>query len=236
MGGGQVDEGAADLARHPVREEMRPGARHPDRTRLAGVVVACASVVLVALIVVVVSRYLLSWDAPATPAADRAKAINDIRTTLLQGLAGIALLVGAFFTWRQLQVSSQGQITQRFTAAVEQLGSPSPEMRLGAVFTLERIADDSPDDRVRITEVLCAFVKRSGPADPLTARPVARDPAHKHELVRAHGEAQPLPTRSADRQAAMTVLGRRARAGIYHGLSLDRTDLRGVRLPFADLA
>ncbi|WP_344014588.1 hypothetical protein [Streptomyces thermospinosisporus] len=81
------------------------------------------------LVVVVAPRYLLSWDAPSTPTADRAKAINDIRTTLLQGLAGIALLVGAFFTWRQLQVSGQGQITQRFTAAVEQLGSPSPEVR-----------------------------------------------------------------------------------------------------------
>ena len=223
------------LPGHPVREEIRPGARRPDRTRAAGLAVACGSVVLVTLVVVVAPRYLLSWDAPSTPTADRAKAINDIRTTLLQGLAGIALLVGAFFTWRQLQVSSQGQITQRFTAAVEQLGSPSPEVRLGAVFALERIANDSPNDRVTITEVLCAFVKRSGPADPLSARPVGRDPSHKQELVRTHGEAQPMSARSADRQAAMTVLGRRARAAIYHELSLDRTDLRGLRLPFANL-
>ncbi|WP_345546941.1 hypothetical protein [Streptomyces lannensis] len=52
---------------------------------------------LVVFVTVVAPRYLLSWDAPSTPAADRAKAVNDIRTTLLQGLAGVALLIGAFF-------------------------------------------------------------------------------------------------------------------------------------------
>ncbi|WP_179851862.1 hypothetical protein [Streptomyces sp. Ag109_G2-15] len=81
--------------------------------------------VLVAFVTVVAPRYLLSWDAPSTPVADRAKAVNDIRTTLLQGLAGVALLIGAYFTWRQLDVSRQGQITQRFTAAVEQLAAPA---------------------------------------------------------------------------------------------------------------
>jgi hypothetical protein len=199
------------------------------------VVVVCGSLLLVALVTVVAPRYLLSWDAPATPASDRAQAINDIRTTLLQGLAGVALLIGAFFTWRQLQVSSQGQITQRFTAAVEQLGSPSPEVRLGAVFALERIADDSPYDRVTIAEVLCAFVKRGGPADPPTARPVPRDAAHKRELALTHRREDSLRVRFADRQVAMTVLSRRARAPYHHVLGLDRTDLRGARLAFADL-
>lgn len=176
-------------------------------------------------------RYLLDWDAPSTPASDRAKAINDIRTTLLQGLAGVALLSGAFFTWRQLQVSYQGQITQRITAAVEQLGSPNPEVRLGAIFALERIADDSPYDRVTIAEVLCSFVKRSGPADPLVARPVPRDAAHKRELALTYRRDDPLPVRFADRQAAMTVLGRRVQVPYHHVLELDRTDLRGPGWP-----
>ncbi|MEU5957950.1 hypothetical protein [Streptomyces sp. NPDC047525] len=81
------------------------------------------SVLLVALIVVVAPRHLLAWDTAGARVPDRAKAINDIRTTLLQGLAGVALLVGAFFTWRQLQVTRYGQLSERFTAAVEQLGS-----------------------------------------------------------------------------------------------------------------
>jgi hypothetical protein len=38
-----------------------------------------------------------------------------VRTTLLQGVGGAAVLVGAYFTWRQLQTSREGQITERFT-------------------------------------------------------------------------------------------------------------------------
>ncbi|MFE2580121.1 pentapeptide repeat-containing protein [Streptomyces sp. NPDC059378] len=192
--------------------------------------------VLVAFVTVVAPRYLLSWDAPSTPAADRAKAVNDIRTTLLQGLAGVALLIGAYFTWRQLDVSRQGQITQRFTAAVEQLGSTSPEVRIGAVYALERIAHDSPDDRGPIAEVLCSFVKRTGPAVPLNERPTPRNQAHKGELARTHGGEEPLSVRFPDRQAAMTVLGRRAPAPRPQELPLDRIDLRRARLAFADLA
>ncbi|MFJ4467167.1 pentapeptide repeat-containing protein [Streptomyces sp. NPDC089424] len=162
--------------------------------------------------------------------------INDIRATLLQGLAGVALLVGAFFSWRQLQIGRRGQITQRFTAAVEQLGSSSPEVRLGAVFALEHIAHDSPDDRVTIAEVLCAFLKRTGTSDPFRARPVARDEAHKGALARTYGGEGPMSVRSVDRQAALTVLGRRAKAPYHHQLGLDWADLRQVRLPFAGLA
>ncbi|WUD70225.1 pentapeptide repeat-containing protein [Streptomyces sp. NBC_00510] len=193
------------------------------------------SVLLVVFVTVVAPRYLLSWDAPATPAADRAKAVNDIRATLLQGLAGVALLIGAFFTWRQLDVSRQGHLTQRFTAAVEQLGSASPEVRIGAVYALERIARDSVADRGPIAEVLCSFVKRTGPAAPLGERPTPRDAARKGELARTYGGEEPLSLRSPDRQAAMTVLGRRARTPYFQELRLDRTDLRRARLVFADL-
>ncbi|MFE6158489.1 pentapeptide repeat-containing protein [Streptomyces sp. NPDC056486] len=224
------------LPGHPKRQQERQGTRLTVRSWAVSVVVVCGSLLLVVFVTVVAPRYLLRWDAPAIPVSDRAKAINDIRATLLQGLAGLALLIGAFFAWRQLQVSSQSQITQRFTAAVDQLGSPSPEVRLGAIFALERISDDSQYDRVTIAEVLCAFVKRSGPADPIAARPEPRDAAHKRELASLPGREDPLPARFADRQAAMTVLGRRTRARYRHVLELDRTDLRGAKLAFADLA
>ncbi|MFF3336625.1 pentapeptide repeat-containing protein [Streptomyces sp. NPDC002888] len=200
----------------------------------AGVV--CGSLLVVVLVTVVAPRWLLGWEAPATPDAERAKAVNDIRTTLLQGLAALAVLIGAFFTWRQVQVSRQGQITQRFTAAVEQLGSASPDVRLGAVYALERIARDSPDDDATIAEVLCAFVKRSGTTDPFHAWPVPRDAAHKRELALGHREDGPMAVRAVDRQAALTVLGRRPRRPDRQRLTLDWTNLRQVRLPFADLA
>jgi hypothetical protein len=54
-----------------------------------------------------------------------------------QILAGTALLSGLYFTWRTLQVNRGGQITERFTRAIEQLGathddkSKNLELRLG---------------------------------------------------------------------------------------------------------
>src|ERR1700688_95932 len=46
---------------------------------------------------------------------------NDVRTTLLQGIAGAVLLLGVYLTFRQYQLSHEGQITDRFTHAVDQL-------------------------------------------------------------------------------------------------------------------
>lgn len=187
------------------------------------------------LIVVLAPRHLLDWDTAGARVPDRAKAINDIRTTLLQGLAGMALLVGAFFTWRQLQVTRYGQLSNRFTAAVEQLGSPSVEVRIGAVFALERVAVDSRDDRATVAEVLCLFAQRNALATPLDARPIPRDIAHSHEVALAHAGDSLLVVRSPDVHAAVTVLGRAPRPEGQE-LRLQRVDLRRSMLDYANLA
>ncbi len=48
---------------------------------------------------------------------------NNARGTLLQALAGLLVVAGAVATWRQVQVNREGQITERFTRAIDQLGS-----------------------------------------------------------------------------------------------------------------
>ncbi|MEU5953910.1 hypothetical protein [Streptomyces sp. NPDC047525] len=173
-----------------------PAEHDSDRSWLLGAGVALVSVTLVVLIVVVAPRHLLDWDTSGARVPDRAKAINDIRATLLQGLAGLALLVGAFFTWRQLQVSRHGQLTGRFTAAVEQLGHSSVGVRIGAIFALERIAVDSRDDRGAVVEVLCLFAQRNALALTLDARPSPRAIAHSQEVALAHAGETLLVIRS----------------------------------------
>lgn len=44
---------------------------------------------------------------------------NNARSTLLQALAGLLVIAGAVATWRQVQVNREGQITERFTRAVD---------------------------------------------------------------------------------------------------------------------
>ena len=65
----------------------------------------------------------------------------------------------------------QGHITDRYTKAIEQLGKldgdkPNIEIRLGAIYALERIARDSPRDHWTIMEVLTAYVRQNSPAAP----------------------------------------------------------------------
>jgi hypothetical protein len=87
-----------------------------------------AALVVVLACVLVVPQWLVGWelgDAVRELTADQeAKAINDVRTTLLQGIGGAAILVGIYFTYRQLQtgreqlqIAQQGQVTERFTRA-----------------------------------------------------------------------------------------------------------------------
>jgi hypothetical protein len=174
-------------------------------------------------------RWLVAHDTNtrALNAEQRAKATNDVRATLLQAVGGLLLLVGAVGTFRQLTVSREGQVTERFTRAIDQLGSDKHQLdvTLGGIYALERIAKDSPADQTTIAEILTAYVCGHAPWPPtLPGQPPEDTPA---------GEARECPP---DVQAAMTVLGRMPRpTGERHRLLLRRVDLRGVDLSGANL-
>jgi uncharacterized protein YjbI with pentapeptide repeats len=109
----------------------------------------------------------------------------------------------------QNEVAQEGLITERYTRAVDQIGTPGPEhlqVRLGGVYALERLAQDSARDRGTIIDVLAAFIRSSSPR---TDRPC---PA-----------AVP-----ADIQAAFTVLTRRPPAdrppGPFRGPAVEGQD------------
>jgi uncharacterized protein YjbI with pentapeptide repeats len=140
--------------------------------------------------------------------------------TALGALVFTALSLQA--TREQIHVAEQGQITDRYTRAIDQLGTPGPEhlqVRLGGIFALERLAADSPRDRKTIIEVLTAFVRATSPRVPDTVCP-------------------PTP---ADVQAAFVVLGRRDltdyvfRPGDPPAVDLRATCLAGILAPRSDL-
>ena len=78
------------------------------------------------------------------------KAITDTRTALLAGLIGAGALLTFWLnsrlyritaqtyqvTARTLEVTEQGQITDRYTKAIEQLGSDKLDVRLGGIYAL----------------------------------------------------------------------------------------------------
>lgn len=92
---------------------------------------------------------------------DQIKQLNledAFRKTLAQIVLSVFGLFILWFTWRRaragdatVRIMEQGHITDRFTKAIEQLGKldgdrPNIEVRLGAIYALERIAIDSPRD------------------------------------------------------------------------------------------
>jgi hypothetical protein len=107
---------------------------------------------LVVLAVFVLPSVLV--DSQGLTASERLKAENDVRSTLLQALAGAVLLAGLYFTARTYQLNREssartyeldreGQITERFTRAIDQLGDDKLDVRLGGIYALERIARSS---------------------------------------------------------------------------------------------
>jgi hypothetical protein len=85
-----------------------------------------------------------------------------VRTALLAVLAGLLAALGAYYTHRTFALNRAGQITERFTRSIDQLGSPELDVRLGGIYALERIARDSRDDHPQVVEVLTAYVTSRG--------------------------------------------------------------------------
>ncbi|WP_309117468.1 pentapeptide repeat-containing protein [Saccharothrix sp.] len=150
-----------------------------------------------------------------------------------------------YFTGRSLEATRQGQLTDRFTKAVDQLdrtGTDHLQARLGAIYALERLARDSPRDHPTVVEVLSAFIRTTTP-QPTTVFDLSAD---------LPGITCSEPYNVApDIQAALTVLGRRdsthdqtAQIDLHNtclgnaylsGADLTNANLRNAYLTHADL-
>ena len=149
---------------------------------------------------------------------------DEHRRTLAQILTGGGLLVGLYLGWRRVRAAEEGQITDRFTKAIEQLGQEGPDkmaIRVGGIYALERIAKDSEKDHGPIMEVLTAHVREKAP--------------RKNDAYKPQADERP-PT---DIQAILTVIGRRETTGKGRRndpLNLNQTHLVGAELSGAELS
>ncbi len=177
----------------------------------------------------------------------------------LGGLLAIPLMImNAFHAERRTRASEESYLTDRIAQAVEKLGAeriiwrdnkqnsePNLEVRMGALYLLERIAKDSPRDHIPITETICAYVRENA------AKPhIDYDATHDKELQAAKRQKIKFSELDAadrdacvtyavprsDVQAAMTVLGRRPEdARDLEVKNKYVLDLRGAHLDRADL-
>lgn len=119
-----------------------------------------------------------------------------------------------------IQLSEQGQVTDRYMRAIDQLGSKTIDVTIGGIYALERIAVDSLRDHPTVMEVLAACIREHSRKQwpKLSKKPGAELPEWPERTTRP------------DIQAALTVIGRR-------NATRDRQpiDLKGANLTRADL-
>jgi hypothetical protein len=177
-----------------------------------------------------------------------ATAKKDLLQALAFIMAGVAGAIGIYFTWRgqrltqegtqeELRITREGQITERFTRAIDQLGKVDNkgeklfEIRVGGIYALERIARESEEDYWPIMEVLTAYVRQH-----------AHEPRPWWEQGGPEGREEAAVERiwrgAPDIQAIMTIIRRRPRSFNYgepEGLDLHETNLWRVNLRGANL-
>ncbi|MEM0942974.1 MAG: pentapeptide repeat-containing protein [Pseudomonadota bacterium] len=177
-----------------------------------------------------------------------AEEIRNIAYAVGALLGALAILATIPFqlikTWmneRAALTAEAGQITDRINKAVAQLGAektvkdatgertvPNLEVRLGGIYALERIAQDSLRDHIQVMEILTAYIRHNAPA---------RDPSlPDHEARHSHKTMKKEPPR-IDIQASISVIGRRGDRQINkeHAESY-RLDLKGCNLRLANMS
>lgn len=220
-------------------------------TGLGGLLVCLVCILLLWL----VPRRQVNAIAAPLSTLDHAKAVNEFRRTLAQILGGLFLLGGLYHTSRQLHATEEGQITDRFSQAIHQLGatddndSPLIEVRLGGIYLLERVARDSQRDHRPIMEVLTAYVRQHARNVHLIPQRIQGENVQIEPGKEATVDLVLTETKliRQDIQSALTVIGRRndqydnpdwslnLSKTDLHASDLRRAALNGVMLRYSNL-
>jgi uncharacterized protein YjbI with pentapeptide repeats len=175
-----------------------------------------------------------------TFAIDVVKTIISALGLIATLFAGIGLFVNYLNSQAEIQLTQQRLITERFSKAVEQIGNTKEEVVIGGIYSLERIAKDSPKDQWTIMEVLTSYIRKNSP---IPSNIEQLEPAAREKAL------EKLPSVSIPVQAALTVIGRRKVENDQAGdnlaettdsnkikiLDLSRTNLREANLILANL-
>lgn len=170
----------------------------------------------------------------------------DASSDIFKGLTGaigtLATIFGGGFVFWNILLTQTRLVTERFSKAVEQLGSDKLEVRLGGIYALERIAQDSDRDHWTIMEVLTSFVREKSPLKTPSEEQIR---AKAYEIWKTCGQMNSpdknwkaaieklSPKITEDIQAALIVIGRRK---IENDPSDKKLDLNKTNLQVADLS
>uniref|UniRef100_UPI00055B4CDE pentapeptide repeat-containing protein n=1 Tax=Myxosarcina sp. GI1 TaxID=1541065 RepID=UPI00055B4CDE len=171
-------------------------------------------------------------------ALDVVKTIISAASLIAAIIAAIGLFVNYQDALKDRELTQERLVTDRFAKAIEQLGSDKEEVVLGGIYSLERIAKDSPKDQWTIMEVLTAFVRKNSPIPP----EIEELEDGSEDQLKAFEKLEPVNIKI---QAALTVIGRQNPEQDYtldedpelktEKLDLSNSNLNGANLNGADL-
>jgi uncharacterized protein YjbI with pentapeptide repeats len=229
------------------------------RRRLGRLLLLILALVLLAGVSALVIRFAPPWlvSTKGLTGTARLNELSRVRVALmviiLGALAGAVAVYLLRSTARERRDENRERLLiERFMRAVDQLGHPALDVRLGGIYSLERLAGESPEHHPPIVEILAAYVREHAPW-PTRGSGRAGNGARPGTVTAAGaahgGEARSRPP--TDVQAALTVLGRRSveqdtdaplflsYAGLagatLTGAHLERALLSGSSLDGADL-
>lgn len=208
------------------------------RRRLAAFSLFVLAVLAVAGVSALVIRFAPPWlvSTSGLTGSARLEELSRVRIALLVLVIGALAAAVSLYLYRSAvrerrDENRERQLIERFMRAVDQLGHAALDVRLGGMYSLERLAREAPENHGPIIEILAAFVRDHAPWPP-------HGP---------NGRRRP----ATDVQAAVTILGRRivaqdtgAPISLAHtalsgatvtGAHLERALLTGAHLEGADL-
>jgi Pentapeptide repeats (8 copies) len=140
------------------------------------------------------------------------------------------LLLTEVTAQKNYKLAEEGKLTDRFSKAVELLGSDKLDVRLGGIYALERIARDSQPDHWTVMEVLTAFIREKSKTNLQESLIQIEKMGFKNDGVGLIDFEL-----TSDIETAITVIGRRRQEWIAHESDDQKLDLRGAGLVHANL-
>ena len=125
----------------------------------------------------------------------------------------------------QSEIAQRGLLNERYQKGGEMLGSNVPSVRLGGIYTLQRLAEEHPEEyHVQITHLFCAFVRNPTETNGADERPQPDETPHW------------APSLREDVQAVMMAIGNRSSEHVnLESQARLQLDLRGADLRRAEL-
>lgn len=201
------------------------------------------------VLLVLVGLPLLLWKGPAFldgqyikastlkggTSAAMAALITGLRTSIVAFTAALGAGIALLYTARTYRLTRRGQITDRFTKALERLGSDEVYVRIGGILALEQIVRDAPEQAATdAARVLGHFIRERAPKAGSDDVSLPESPeADVQEALTAL--TRPASRTHVDPREPLNLRGLHLAGAHLAGADLTRADLSGATLANADL-